>query len=100
MSFKLVINSRRLLRESEKISGVSVDVDAFKDTSWETILSLADACIHLSYEISKVSSTGLQGEVRRLTSLQNSMTEIGESLLTYRERIAEKAPELVLGEKS
>ena len=83
-----------LAKEGLEAGGLKV-VPLFRDSSWETLISLADSDIHLEVHIAKVMSRGLKSEVRTLTAIQKDIRNAANKILELRTRLKQKAPEVL-----
>ena len=65
-----------------------------KDITWECIEELADACVYLGFEETKLRSLNANLEARRINTVVNSIKTAATILYEYRERVYERYPEL------
>jgi len=74
--------------------GVIIDRAFYKDITWECIEELADACVYLGFEETKLRSLNANLEARRINTVVNSVKTAATILYEYRERVYERYPEL------
>lgn len=96
MDYEEVKRNRRMFLSKENLEagGMKV-VPLFQDSSWETLISLADSDIHLEVHIAKVTSRGLRAEVRTLKAIQKDIRNAANKILELRARLKQKAPDVL-----
>ncbi|KKN11659.1 hypothetical protein LCGC14_1024330 [marine sediment metagenome] len=96
MDYEEVKSNRRMFLSKEGLDagGLKV-VPLFQDSSWKTLISLADSDIHLEVHIAKVTSRGLKAEVRTLKAIQKDIQNAAKKILELRARLRQKAPEVL-----
>jgi len=99
---KLIQESYDSAREQEVgLNGDSVPMITLEDTTRKALEQLAMSYVSLGFEEGKLGSAGLRMEIRRIGAWKKTIRRLMEDIQEYRERVVERAPELIeTGERS
>ena len=92
----LIQRSYDSIREQEVgINGDSVPMITIEDTTMKALEQLSMSYVSLGFEESKLGSAGLRMEIRRINAWKKTIRRLMEDMQEYRERVSERAPELI-----